>query len=312
MFSGIHSYISRAAGSAVLLLFTCCSNQDLEPTIADGMVKSFCATSTDWIPEPDATRALDVDPVTGGLAFSWALGDVLGIYPIGGDQVSFPISDGAGSKEAKFDGGSWALRAAVQYAAYYPFNAANYHIAQTEIPVSLIGQTQDGNNSLRTASSFDFQAAAATTPNSNGSVMLSFQHLCSFMKLKLTVQKPGTYTHVKVTSDNAPFGTKAKYDLTLETPYLMATETSASVEMDLNNITTMSDDELVTIYCLAVPTDLSGSKLSIELTDSNGKIHKSAEDVSGKTMVAGHMYGYAASIAITGTGGTGEDIDPEE
>lgn len=306
----INIYKGIAAGAAMLMFVSCQESIELI-SYSDGMVSSITATSTDWLLETGQTRALSVSSA-GSLTFSWATCDVLGIYPIGGDQVAFPISNGAGSATANFDGGSWALRSTYQYAAYYPFNTDNYTISQTEIPVSLIGQTQDGNNSLSTASPFDFQAAAATQPSANGSVNLSFKHLCCFMKLKLTMAKPGTYTHVKVTSDNTMFGTKAKFDLTATTPVLVATETSASVEMDLTNITTDFENELVTIYNLAVPMNLSGSNLTIEVTDDAGNKYTNQEVVAGKNMAAGYQYGYAATMGGSGTGGTGSDIPAEE
>lgn len=305
-----------AVSTAMLVSVSCSDENCYDFSDFGGVITGISATSEQWIAESGPSRALDVNSQTGGLAFSWALGDVLGIYPIGGDQVSFPISSGAGSSEAKFDGGSWALRSSFQYAGYYPFSADNYHIAMTQIPVSLIGQKQDGNNSLANASPFDYQAASATQPATDGSVMLNFKHLCSFMKLKLTMVKPGTYTHVKVTSDKTQFGTKAKYDLSAATPSLVATETSSSVEMDLTNITTTAVDQLVTIYNLAVPIDLLGSNLSIEVTDNTGTKYYSAATVSGKTMLAGHMYGYAANIgshvsAITVSGSKTEIYEGE-
>ena len=168
----IKNLCSMVTMFTMLSLISCKESDSLFSDNSDKWVTGIYATTTDVIADVDQTRALAVSP-TGSLSFSWADGDVLGIYPIGGDQVAFPISDGAGTKTAKFDGGSWALRANFRYAAYYPFSADNYHIAQTEIPVSLTGQVQDGNNNLSMASSFDYQAAAAVQPNENGSVMLS-------------------------------------------------------------------------------------------------------------------------------------------
>ena len=118
----------------------------------------------------------------------WTEGDILGIYPLGGDQVSFPISDGAGSKTAFFDGGAWALRGTYKYAPYYPFRTDNYTIKETA-PVIYIGQGQKGNNTTAHLSDYDFMAAAAIKPSSNGSVTLPFKHLDltgSTIELKVT------------------------------------------------------------------------------------------------------------------------------
>ena len=69
------------------------------------------------------------------------------------------------------------MRGTYKYAAYYPFSTDNYTIKETAIPVSYIGQEQKGNNTTTHLSAYDFMAAAATKPSSNGSVTLPFKHL---------------------------------------------------------------------------------------------------------------------------------------
>ena len=108
--------------------------------------------------ELDLTRtSYEVSP-TEGFVFQWAPCDTLGIYPVGGNQVDFPISDGIGTNTAVFDGGSWALRSSYTYAGYYPYSANNYHKPQNAIPVSYKGQKQNGNNNLSGLGAYDFMA----------------------------------------------------------------------------------------------------------------------------------------------------------
>ena len=110
------------------------------------LVKSICVTGQDFQngDAANGTRAAyTVDD--SGFHFSWTAGDTVGIYPVGGDQVAFPISSGEGSQTAKFDGGAWALRSSYSYAAYYPYVKENYMAEESRIPVSYTGQKQNGN-----------------------------------------------------------------------------------------------------------------------------------------------------------------------
>ena len=81
-----------------------------------------------------------------GAVFQWTENDTIGIFPTTGYQVTFPMKSGAGSQNAEFTGGGWALRSIYQYAAYYPFKYSNRSC--NEVAVSFIGQTQVGNAKL--------------------------------------------------------------------------------------------------------------------------------------------------------------------
>ena len=200
----------------------------------------------------------------------WTEGDILGIYPLGGDQVSFPISDGAGSKTAVFDGGAWALRGTYKYAAYYPFSTDNYTIKETSIPVSYIGQEQKGNNTTAHLSAYDFMAAAATKPSSNGSVTLPFKHLGAFLSMSLTLPKAGTYTSLTLTSGQGEFITGGTVDLSAAEPSITAVSKSKSVTLGLNSITLDSGDPVLKVNMMIAPADLTGSTIAIKVTDSEG------------------------------------------
>ena len=120
--------------TAVLGLLSCEEDKIISNT---QLVKSVNVTSQDFQDGDVRTRATyTVDD--GGFHFTWSAGDTVGIYPVGGDQVAFPISSGEGSKTAQFDGGAWALRSSYSYAAYYPFSSVNYHVDETSVPVSYL------------------------------------------------------------------------------------------------------------------------------------------------------------------------------
>lgn len=228
------------------------------------------------------------------LAFSWSLGDTLGIYPIGADQVSFPISSGDGSKSANFDGGAWALRSSYQYAGYFPFSAKNYHNSIDAIPFSFEGQTQNGNNGMTHLGKYDYMASAATAPTASGSVSLQMKRLGCFMRLSLTVPTPSTLTSVTVESAGVKFGTEGTIDLSAATPQLNVTKTSSSITMALTNVTTTRANQNVLLWILTAPVDMSAETLTVSVTSRNGGYRG---EVPGKNMVANGGYGYTVALS---------------
>lgn len=236
-----------------------------------------------------------------GFQTLWANGDVLGIYPIGGDQVSFPISNGVGTTSAKFDGGSWALRGTYKYAAYYPFSTDFYTTDQRALPVDFTGQVQNGNNSTAHLAAVDFMAAPGTQPSSNGSVNLQFNHVGCFMRMQLTVPEVGTYTCLTISSDNVKFPIKGTVDLSAATPAFKSTETTSSLTLGLTNFTTTSKNAVATFYMMVAPGNYSSSNLTFTLTDTNSKEYE--KTVVGKNMLATMAYNYAMTLEGTGTGG---------
>lgn len=257
-------------------------------------VRSLSAHVENFLPEEGMTRtAFSVDG-TGKLNCQWTVGDTLGIFPVGGDQVQFPISEGQGTQTAKFDGGKWALRSDTEYAAYYPFKGTNYHVSQNAIPVSYIGQTQDGDGSMDHLRDYDFLAAGTTLPSYDGSVDLSLKHLGCFVRMQLTIPEANTLKTVRVASNNVPFVVKGTVNLSTATPALTPTATSTYTEIKLENVA-VEADETVTIYMMMAPVNLSGSILTFTVA-GNGGVSYSQTLNAGKNMVAGNAYNYALAL----------------
>ena len=214
---------------AILSLLASCVDQQFESIV----LKEVKATICDFDYESENESRTSYSLGDSGYEAKWTDGDVLGIYPVGGDQVAFPISDGTGTSEAVFDGGAWTLRSSYAYAAYYPFSAGNYTIPENQIPVTYVGQTQKGNNSFTHFSSYDYLASKATHPDSDGNVSLKMKHMGCFFLLKLTMPKAGTYTKLALTSDNKEFTTQGTLDLTREEPAITPTSTAKIISINL-------------------------------------------------------------------------------
>ena len=278
---------------ATAILLGSCTNDDATTNEGE-ILKGINVTieQADFFAQSRATY--EVDPARGFVS-SWSEGDVIGIYPIGGDQVAFPISDNTGSCTARFDGGSWALRSNYKYSAYYPFSKSNYTVSETEIPVNYTGQAQSGNNSTTGLAAYDFLAAAATQPNSSGSVDLIMKHLGAFVRFQLTMPKAATLLNAYVASDGTEFVTSGTVDLSAATPAITSKSTASNFDIALTNIT-CTEGEVVTLYAMVAPVNLSDSKMTITLSDDANKTY--IYECNGTNFAAGKSYNFTIPECI--------------
>lgn len=273
---------------AVLCMLASCVEQEFESVT----IKEVKATICDFEYEPEHEARTSYSLGESGYEAKWTDGDILGIYPVGGDQVAFPISDRTGTSDAVFDGGAWALKSSYAYAAYYPFSPGNYTVPENKIPVTYVGQTQSGNNTFTHFSSYDYLASKATHPDSDGNVSLKMKHVGSFFLLRLTMPKAGTYTKVELTCDNKEFTVQGTLDLTGEEPAITPTSSSKTISIDLKNVTLTKDNELLTVNLMVAPKDLSGSNIIIKVTDNKGNTYTASDNnyITGKEYVPNKTY----------------------
>lgn len=274
---------------ALLLSLSACSNEDeLQTGISTEDVNCITMTAADF--EYPTTRT-DFEIGTSGAAFKWAANDTVGIFPNEGSQVYFPMTSGAGTNSATFTGGGWALKSSATYAAYYPF-IGNMYLDQTKIPVSYTGQTQTGNGSTAHLGAYDFMAASATTAE-NGGVNFRFKHLGCLVQLNITIPNAGTLSSVTLSADEEVFVEEGYMDLTATTPTIVSTQTASSLNLDLKDVTTTEASEVVTVYFMIAPVDLTGKTLTIRSGGIEGT-------VDAKNFEEGKAYQLATSLKATG------------
>lgn len=281
----VKTFLTIAAG----VFLSSCTNEE---AIVSGSLREINATLKAF--RTESTRTDYNVSEDYGFETVWSAGDVLGIYPIGGDQVSFPISEGVGTTSAKFDGGSWALRGNYKYAAYYPFSVNCYTIDQKAIPVSFLGQVQNGDNSTAHLSAVDFMAAAGTEPSADGSVNLQFEHIGCFLRMQLTMPEPGTFTKLEIESDGNAFSTQGTVDLSASIPAINATASTKKLTLNLSNIETTEADQQITLYMMVAPDDLSDSNLTFTVSGNKSKVF--TQSVAGKNMLATYAYDYSLKM----------------
>lgn len=288
---------------SLLALLASCANDDVLDT-SDFITNVLITADDVQMAESESYTRTDLTLASGALQFAWAAEDVVGIYPNEGDQVSFPMTKGAGTKSANFDGGGWAVKSSCTYAAYFPYDAANtyYGRSYTALPLSYTGQRQTANSSTAHLGDYDYMVATASAP-SNGSIAFNFTHINSFLYVQLTTPDAATFTQLTLATDDDLFVEEATVNIA--TGDITPTETSESLVLDLNNIAVAAGGTLYAWLAVA-PTDLSGKTLTATLTTADGTNYKT--DIAGKTLVTGRAYVLKGTVAAEGTGGSGEDI----
>lgn len=282
--------------------FSCSDNNalidqfEIQNETSSDLLKGVTAQVPDFEFE-DATRAAHTFSPSTGFSFVWTEGDTLGIFPVGSNQVDFPVVDGIGTSRAEFSGGAWALRATYDYASYFPFRGDNYFRKMTELPVSYVGQEMDGNDPYANLGKYDFLVSAPAKTSAEGTVNLDLKHLGCYTLFMLTLPEPGSYKYLALSCDDPVFVHEATYDLSAATPVLTPKKSYATYRIDLKNVTTTEANQRVDIPFMFAPVNLSGKTITLSMLKNDGKVFTTT--VGGKDMIAGKAYGYTPTSAFT-------------
>lgn len=282
-----HRFAKIIAWLFVTVLASCSETLDNSVRI----LEAISITGKDFQPE-GVTRS-SVNITENGVSFAWGKDDIVGIFPNKGDQVSFAMEQGAGTQTATFSGGGWALKSSATYAAYYPHDYANRDM--TQIPVSYLGQTQNGNASTAHLGAYDYMAASVSTP-SHGAVAFDMQHLGCLVQLKMDLRQPTTIDEVCLKcgdGDNGEFVTEGYIDLTSSTPHIVAqsaAQKSNNMRIEIDNCRVAANEAAIVNFMIA-PTNLLGKGIEVIVANADG-IQQSFL-VGGKNFVAGKAYAYS-------------------
>ena len=282
--------------AGTIMFLSACTEEIESPSSNE--LREVIASAENFIPEADS-RAFSF--VNNEVAFSWANGDTIGIFPNEGAQAYFPILVGKEeSNSASFTGGGWALKASSTYASYYPF-IGDFYMDQKAIPVSYVGQKQSGNASMAHLNPFDYMTASASTPNS-GRVNFNFKHLGAFVQLKITMPQGGTLSSVTLSADEAVFVTEGVVDLTAKTPAIQSVTKSKTLTLDVEGVTTTAENPVATLYMMLSPVDMTNKTLKAIVKQSDG----SSETITltSKNFEKGKAYGVSGTMKDPNSGAT--------
>ena len=290
-------YITKAMAILAVIAMVACT----EDTIAEGtqsfndseFVQKISITGKDF--QFDGETRSSVTISESGASFTWNANDTVGIFPNKGSQAFFAMEDGTSTQTATFSGGGWALKSSSTYAAYYPYDFYNRDL--TKIPVSYVGQTQNGNNNTDHIGAYDFMAASVATP-ANGTVAFDMQHLGALVQLRINLLEETGIDNITVkygSNYNAMFTTTGYIDLTSTTPQInVSGDKSSSIDIKLNNLRVEADETAV-IYFMMAPVDMEGKTIDVIVTEDNGFTR--TFQIAGKNFVAGKAYSYSMALS---------------
>jgi uncharacterized protein (TIGR02145 family) len=132
-------------------------------------------------------------------------------------------------------------------------------------------------------------AASVTTP-SNGAVAFDMQHLGALVQLTVTIPQPSTLKKI-VLSSSSNFTQTGTINLTADTPAITADTQSNTFEITLNNVATTEVDEIVTVYFIIAPIDLTNRELTATIHFANDGTRK--VELTGKNLQAGKAYKFS-------------------
>ncbi len=284
------------------LFLKACSSSGDEPTLPE---------EEDPVPPSQAVKVvtMEADNILSGnggsrtaftlesdkLKFGWAEGDKVGVWPKDGSssQVSFSITSGYGQNVANFDGGAYALRDDVQYAAYYPYNVSNTESNNSNIRFSYEGQAQTGNGSLAHLGSHDLMATQAIYAE-NGKLNFKFKHLNCVAMMRLMVPDVASFTSLTVRSEEEIFAKVANLDLSGETYAWSILEATNQLQMNLTDVSSTAGLKEIVCFMMLPPVDMSGKTVHVILQSSDNKVYQG--QLASKNMQPGYAYSFSATL----------------
>lgn len=276
---------------AVAVLGMCaasCSKEVSEPvSVNKGVYAVF--------PDPIAddmflTRAL----APGNLAFSWGAKDKIDVFPeTKGEQMIYSIVASADNK-SEFKVVSFELLDGT-YRSFYPTQGAVDDF--NAIPVSFVGQVQDGDNNTDHLAPLDFRTSAATIEENSG--QFKFEPLVCWFKVSMTFPSACTVESMTYSVPAEVLVANATVDVTSATPEspaaaITATELTSSLTVDLKEPVSVAAGSTLTVYIALVPYTCPGC---VDITaNCTGGASFSGSRNSTATFVAGKYYPFTLSM----------------
>lgn len=283
-----------ALAMTVLGLYSC-SQDDLNNTSNDKDKVSRIILTADNFKLDNASRTT-LSPTENGMEFTWSNTDTIGIFPERGDQVCFPIAVGTENNYAWFDGGGWALKPSSKYAAYYPFNKANYFRASNSVLLVYDGQKQIGNATTSHLGVYDFMAADATIPN-EGEVTLAFKHVNSVLRFNIKMPQAANLTSMALVAEENVLPSQCALNLLTTPATLTPIKSENTIFLDLAEIEVAQAGEQITLYMMIPPCNLTDKSLNAHLIDDKGNSYSAT--LTGKNFEAGMAYSFDVEAAVS-------------
>ena len=274
-----------------LVALAACSEDALAPqseviSIAEGGSIDLISMVVPDIEIDDATtRSKLIDDGT-ELKFVWQENDAIGVVPLSGSPLHFPINaENAGKNTALFDGGDWALKANGKYAAFFPYNKEIAEKDIRTIPIDYTGQTQ--GNWMK----YDFLATGAVQPK-DGAVTFTMKRLSAILKIQVKFPSSSIthYRYATLVAEEPLFGVKGTLDLSGSEPVYTPEGLTKFINTDIgmDQAASSTGPIVFSLYFMIPPTNLTGKQLKLLFNSDSG----TAKEVfiTGKNYEAGKAY----------------------
>ena len=274
-----------------LVALAACSEDALAPqseviSIAEGGSIDLISMVVPDIEIDDATtRSKLIDDGT-ELKFVWQENDAIGVVPLSGSPLHFPINaENAGKNTALFDGGDWVLKANGKYAAFFPYNKEIAEKDIRTIPIDYTGQTQ--GNWMK----YDFMATGAVQPK-DGAVTFTMKRLSAILKIQVKFPSSSIthYRYATLVAEEPLFGVKGTLDLSGSEPVYTPEGLTKFINTDIgmDQAASSTGPIVFSLYFMIPPTNLTGKQLKLLFNSDSG----TAKEVfiTGKNYEAGKAY----------------------
>jgi hypothetical protein len=230
--------------------------------------------------------------ITDVVSFAWSVDDIVGMFPNKGAQAYFEMAEFQGESQAYFDGGGWALKAASEYAVYYPYDYD--HRDRAQIPFNYQGQSQQGVNDFSHLSKWQYLAQGMQQPE-GGACNYKMERIEAIVIFKLTFP---SLINCDQLSMRIASGQKVIHSTHLN---ISESNFTVSPSEDANQFTLALEDVSITeinkpvyFYAMMPPQDFAGQKIIISVHSTDGDNYLAAVD--GKNMLYNHAYQYEATL----------------
>lgn len=220
------------------------------------------------------------------VSFSWQSTDIVCAYTTDASRIKLFVKNvSADAHNATLTGYGWGLAFNTQYYGYAPYNT-EYHsksLPMTSLPISYMGQAQQGNASTAHLAAFDYMTTQ--TVSTSSACNLPYNHLGSIVRIECPMKSSETLASVSLSSGSDVFTIKANMNVTNNA--VTATEKTDKLSLSLGEMQ-MTQGQTMVAYMMMSPVDLSSTSVDVTITTTDGKV--ATQTFSAPKMKPGKLY----------------------
>lgn len=249
---------------------------------------------------PTCLMSAEYEDRDNSVRFSWTETDEICVYTTSATRIKFFIESlSSDNHNATLNAYGWALVPQTQYYSYAPYTGYyhSYQLPMMALPVSYIGQNQQGNSSLAHLSSYDYMTSQVFT--GEDACHIDYNHVASIVRIECPMRSTESLESITLSTASDLFTTSATMDVTNN--QLTPTEKASSVTLTLDGLSLARGQKLVA-YLMMAPVNLSGIPVEVTVHTTDGR---SARQVFfGPNVRAGKLYTIKMDVGFVNDAGS--------